>query len=238
MRTANALPNEAHRFATPALLAEALAHRIADILRYAVQARGAASLVVSGGSTPVAMFHALSALALPWEKVWITLADERWVPETDEQSNAALVREHLLRDEAAAARFVGLHTDAPDPFHGAREASERLVAMPRPFDAVVLGMGDDGHTASLFPRSPQLSAALEEPRVPACVGVRGDKPPRERITLSAPTLLASRWIALHVVGTGKWEALERAAAPGPIADCPVRAILNQRRVPVHVYWSP
>ncbi len=230
--------DDAQRFPTAASLADTLARRVAEILRKAVSSRGRASLVVSGGSTPIAFFHRLSEQSLPWASVTVTLADERWVPETDDQSNARLVREHLLRGAAANARFTGLKTEAADPFGAEPEASRRLEKVPRPFDAVILGMGGDGHTASLFPGSAQLESAVDPNRTLACIGVHGDKPPRERMSLTRSALLDSRWIALHITGNDKWRVLASASEPGPLTEYPIRAILHQQQVPVHVFWSP
>ena len=144
--------------------AETLARDLADItaarLRAAVSARGAASLVVSGGRTPAPMFRALRACELPWERVTVTLADERWVPADAADSNERMVRAELLQGAAAAARFVGLVNAAPTPEAGRAATDAALRAIPRPFDVVMLGMGNDGHTASLFPDAPALAAAL------------------------------------------------------------------------------
>ncbi len=236
MPTPSTILSAARRFPDADALAMALADGVAGALRAAVDVRGTASLVVSGGSTPVPFFRQLAATELPWASVMITLADERWVAENDPQSNARLVRDNLLRGAAAEARFISLKTAAADPFAGAEEAAQRLREVPRPFDVVILGMGEDGHTASLFPHSPQLGRALDED-APPCFGVHGTKPPRERITLTRRALLDSRWIVLHIGGEAKWRVLEQAAQPGPVADLPVRAVLQQRQVPVHVYCS-
>ena len=137
---------------SPALVA-ALANQVAGLLRAAIKERGRASLVVSGGATPVPFFAALSAQALDWQQVTITLADERWVDPADPDSNEQLVRRHLLQNRAAAARFVGLKTGAITAVQGEKECGARLALVPRPFDALILGMGNDGHTASLFPQA-------------------------------------------------------------------------------------
>lgn len=232
------LLDDAHRYPSAEALADALAQRVGQVLTQGVRERGRASLVVSGGPTPVPFFEALSGHELPWQSVSVTLADERWVPVNSADSNERLVREHLLRGSAARARFVGLYTAASAPAAGEAVCAQALAAIPRPFDAVILGMGGDGHTASLFPGSPELDEALSASPERPCVGVVGDEAPRERITLTPATLLASRWIALHIDGEQKWRVLEAAVAPGSVSQYPVRAVLHQRRTPVHVYWSP
>ena len=136
-----------NEFADPAALAQALASSVADDLRTALQERQVASLALSGGNTPKAFMRALSKQSLDWSQVVVTLVDERWVPEDNARSNAALLRENLLQGPAAAARFLPLHRDTATP-EEALDALERdLAALPSPFDAVVLGMGNDGHTA-------------------------------------------------------------------------------------------
>jgi 6-phosphogluconolactonase/glucosamine-6-phosphate isomerase/deaminase len=158
----------AQRFADMETLSATLANQIAASLAAAVGARGVASLVVSGGRTPVRLFEILRTLPLEWARVCIALADERWVDPQDAASNEHLVRDVLLKDRAAAARFHGLKNAAPTPDLGAVSAWETFARVPRPFDAVLLGMGDDGHTASLFPRSPNLPSALNQAAVAGC----------------------------------------------------------------------
>lgn len=231
------LSRHAERFDSRDGLGVALASTVAERLEQAIRERGRASLVVSGGSTPVPFFHALREKPLDWSRVSVTVADERWVAEDDDRSNARLVREHLLQGAAAAAHYVSLKTEHPDPFSGAAAAQAAVESMPRPFDVVVLGMGGDGHTASLFPLSDQLDAALDRDSDALCAGVHGEKPPRERITLTLRALLDSRWIALHITGDDKWETLSRAVEPGNVRQFPIRSILHQNGVPVHVYWA-
>ncbi|WP_428265765.1 6-phosphogluconolactonase [Haliangium sp.] len=234
--TDTARPHE-YRFDDRALLADTLAEDIAGSLRAAVDDRGAASLVLSGGRTPVPLFEALAARALPWDRITVTLADERWVDPTAEDSNERLVRHHLLRGPAAAARFVGLKTPAETPEAGAAETARALAAVPRPFDVLVLGMGDDGHTASLFPHTAELAAALAPESQAVCAAVRpaGLQP---RMTLTLATLLASRRIVLHLSGDGKWAVYQRALAGADAGEMPIRAVLAHRAPVVEVYWAP
>jgi 6-phosphogluconolactonase len=170
----------AQRFADMETLATTLANQIAASLASAVGARGLASLVVSGGRTPVRLFEILRTMPLAWARVCIALADERWVDPQDAASNEHLVRDVLLKDRAAAARFHGLKNGAPTPDLGAVSAWETFARVPRPFDAVLLGMGDDGHTASLFPGSPNLPGALNQAAVAGCVGMWSPSAPHAR----------------------------------------------------------
>jgi len=219
-------------------LANDLAGELAADLAAAIAARGSASLVVSGGRSPIALFESLRTREVNWGAVHLALADERWVDPADPQSNEHLVRTELLRERVAQARFRGLKIAAPSPELGAAEAWRTFAAVPRPFDALILGMGDDGHTASLFPASPNLPAALDAQATPGCVGMRAPSAPQARLSLNLAALLDSRRIVLLLTGAQKWRTYEAAAAPGPVADMPIRAVLRQGRVPVQVFWSP
>jgi 6-phosphogluconolactonase len=226
------------RFADSAALTEALAADIVASLHDGVRAGRDASLVVAGGRSPLALLEKLSAIELDWQRVWVTLTDERWVESSSSDSNEHLVRQHLLRNAAAKAKFVGLKTAAAEPGAAAAASWSAIAQLPRPFDHVLLGMGDDGHTASLFPHSPELGVALDALQPPGCVATRSPVPPPARLSLNLSALLDSRRIALLIVGGGKWATYERAAMSGAVAEMPVRALLRQQRVPVTVYWAP
>jgi 6-phosphogluconolactonase len=226
------------RFHSAAAVTEALAAEIAAALQAGLGSGRGASLVVPGGHSPVALFEQLSNAELDWEDVWVTLGDERWVEPSNAASNEHLVREHLLRNAAAKASFVGLKNSAPDPARGAAAAWSALADLPRPFDYMLLGMGDDGHTASLFPESPGLAAALEPSAPPGCVAMVAPQPPRARLSLNLRALLDSRRIALLIMGEAKWATYQCARSRGPIEQMPVRALFHQQNVPVSVYWSP
>lgn len=227
-----------HRFPDPVALAHALAGEVKVDLEEAVAARGTASLVLSGGRTPRCFLQQLSNEPLDWSRVWITLADERWVDIASEDSNERLVRETLLTGRAAAARFVGLKNPAPVPEAGAEWAWRALSRVPRPYDVVVLGMGEDGHTASLLPGSLALARALDVSAPPGTVGVHAVQVAHPRITLNLAALLDARRVILHIEGVSKWQAYQRALEGGSVAEMPVRAILQQKEVPVDVYWAP
>ena len=215
-----------------------LAQAIGAELAGALARRAAASLVVSGGRTPAAMFAQLARQPLEWERVQVTLADERWVAEDDPASNEALVRAALLRERASRAQLIGMKNDAPTPAAGAAVAWRSISAMPQPFDVVVLGMGDDGHTASLFPGSAGLDVALDAAAAPACVAMQPRTTPHARLSLNLAALLRARRICIQISGAQKWQVYQRALAAGPVEEMPVRAILRQRAVPVDVYWCP
>jgi 6-phosphogluconolactonase len=225
-------------FADSAALAATLAGDVVDRLQRALDAGREASLLVPGGRTPAQLFDRLATVPLRWARVHVGLTDERRVPRDDPASNERLVRERLLVGAAAAARFTGLADDAQDPDVAAAHAFAALAPLPRPFDAVVLGMGDDGHFASLFPGGDGLATALDPAAAPGCVAMRAPAAPHERLSLNLAALLASRFVALAVTGAAKRRVLDAAATPGPPTDLPVRALLAARQVPVTVYWAP
>jgi 6-phosphogluconolactonase len=227
-----------HRFANAAALTQTLAARIAEALQSALAAGRGASLAVPGGHTPIALFERLSGAALDWDSVWITLTDERWVDVASPSSNEALVRTHLLRHAAASAQFVGLKSAGTDVRTAASASWSNVAEIPRPFDLMLLGMGDDGHVASLFPDSPGLPAALDLSQPPGCVAMHAPVAPHARISLNLRALLDSRQIVLLIEGKAKWDTLQRARVHGAATEMPVRALLQQQNVPVSVYWSP
>ncbi|HET6806601.1 MAG TPA: 6-phosphogluconolactonase [Frateuria sp.] len=228
-----------HSFTDCQALASALAERVADRLRAGLLERDFALLAVSGGRTPVRFFELLSQAVLDWSRVQVTLVDERWVDEGDPRSNARLVRAHLLQHNAAAAQFVPLYTGAATPEEGQAEAGRRIHALPLPFEAVVLGMGQDGHTASFFPGGDQLAAALDPNQPSGVLPMRAPAAGEPRITLTLPTLLQARHLFLHIEGEAKREVLAQARLGlGEAAHYPVRAVLVRSPVPVAVYWCP
>jgi 6-phosphogluconolactonase len=226
------------RFSSMAELAQTLASEVAQALDRAVGARGFASLVVSGGRTPVKFFEQLRVQPIEWRRVCVALADERWVDPANPGSNEKMVREVLLAERAAEARFTGLKNAAPSPDLGAVSAWETFARIPRPFDVTLLGMGDDGHTASLFPGSPNLSIALAATAAAGCVGMWAPSAPQARLSLNLSALLDSRRMLILIEGDAKLSTYEAAAGAGPIEEMPVRAVLRQKRVPVEVVWAP
>jgi 6-phosphogluconolactonase len=219
-------------------LSRELARQVSAGLAAAIEARGVASLVVSGGKSPTKLFEHLRTQALDWSRVCIALADERWVDPADASSNEKLVRDVLLQDGARNARFLGLKNGAPTPDMGAVSAWETFARVPRPFDVVLLGMGDDGHTASLFPGSPNLPSALNPAAVAGCVGMWAPAAPHARLSLNLSALLDSRHIVILISGAEKWRTYTAALAAGPVQDMPIRAVLRQSRAPVQVLWAP
>lgn len=230
---------EERRFVDRGTMAKQFATEIGHWLSKAVEQRGRACIVVSGGNTPKVLFDALSYEELPWEHVSVTLADERWVDPCSDQSNECLVRGHLLRNNAVRARFVPLKTGAETPETGERECNSRLEALPRPFDLVLLGIGGDGHTASLVSDAPELSELLVPSGRRLCGPSRPPSKSTPRITMTLPCLLDTRMIVYHLFGPEKWSVYRRALEGKDIKQMPVRAILQQAaKIPQVVFWAP
>lgn len=227
-----------HPGATPA----AIAAHIADALRAAIAARGHASLAVSGGKSPIPMFEALREQELEWAKVTVVLVDERIVPRDHEASNTALVARHLLQGKAAAARFLPFFRELAPQFNAAvldalvEDATRRIETLPWPLDVAVLGMGEDAHTASLFPGAPGYARAIAtDARLAWVVPEQAPVPaPHARLTFTLSALLASRELLLSIAGESKLAVYHRAAEKADEA-LPVSLILNQTQAPVSVW---
>ncbi|YBV98456.1 6-phosphogluconolactonase [Phyllobacteriaceae bacterium JZ32] len=228
---------EWHDFASGAELAVALAAQIAARLAEAVRANGQAVLAVSGGTTPVKLFEALSQHDIDWASVTVTLVDERFVPPEDGRSNEQLVHTHLLKDNAGKAKFVGLYNPALVAETAAIAAANRIDALPRPFDVVILGMGTDGHTASFFPGGDRLDQAIDPQAKALVLPMLAEGAGEPRLTLALPVIAEARFIVLHIEGAAKREVLARALAGGEETEMPVRAVFNHAQTPVHVFWA-
>jgi len=219
-------------------LTRELASYLAATLQRAVLEKGWASVAVSGGSTPVPVFEQLSTIPLPWEQVHVSLVDERWLEPNEKASNENLVRSHLLQNHAAAAHFTGMKNSAATPEGGEDGCETQLRKIMRPFDLLLLGMGSDGHTASLFPGAERIEAATEMDSGKICLGIVPVTAPHERMTLTLPAILASKEIVLHITGAEKKEVLEKAMGDGESLEMPIRFILRQQQTPLRIYWAP
>jgi 6-phosphogluconolactonase len=219
-----------------ATLIAALTQHVARRLKEDLARQEQAVLVVSGGKSPVPLFQALSLQPLNWSRVAIALADERWVPSDHADSNEALVREHLLKGRAALAQLVPYWTGDASPAAAVTTVAAALSALPSPFSEVILGMGEDGHIASLFPGAVELAEGLRT--TSPVLAVHPPVAPHPRLSLSLHALLQSRDIVLMISGAAKRSVLEGALGEGPVEDLPIRAILRQTAIPVTVYWAP
>jgi 6-phosphogluconolactonase len=214
----------------------ALAGNLADTLRAAIGAEARASMVVGGGTTPGPMFRALRSQPVPWERITVVPSDERWVPLEDAASNEGMIRRELLMGPAKAARLISLYRPGSDPDSALPAVARDLAEVKRPFDAIVLGMGADGHTASLFPDAPGIDRTLRSSN--DAVVQRLARLAQPRVSLTVRALLDAHEIDLLFFGTDKRAVYERAMRPGPAAELPIRTIVRQSAVPVTVYWAP
>ena len=220
-------------FADEAALAAAAAAATADVLRAGLALHGRATLIGTGGRSPAPVYDALREVDLDWGRVTVGLSDDRFLPMTSPDSNERLVRERLLQGKAAAATFLPLYADTASPEAAADIAEPQLRALA-PFDMLFLGMGEDGHIASLIPGSSVMEAGLDPTGgrfvigVPAGVG----SPPVARISLTLPALLATRATLVLIRGVVKRDIVEHGSG------LPVHAFLKQSKAPVRVLWTP
>lgn len=224
-----------HERMTAALLAEVVARLVQGI------ASGRrASLIAAGGKTPLALYAQLCRAELDWSNVDIGLTDERWISPCFDGSNEKLIRKNLLRERAAAARFVPLKTEHATPDDAEPGVHRALGEVERPFDVTLLGMGADGHLASLYPFADGLAKALDpgDPALVRAIRPRDLAAAGERLSLSLRAILESRTIALVLRGAHKLDALRKAQAGEDASEMPVRAVLRQQTTPVQIFWAP
>ncbi len=205
-------------------LAGTLAQDVAGWLKAAIVAKGSAVIAVSGGTTPKPFFAALSKQELDWSKVTITLIDERQVPEDNPRSNARLVRDNLWCNEAAVAQFMPLYLNP-------------LIGRIAPFDVAILGMGNDGHTASFFPDGDNLAKAIDKANSDAVIEMNAVGAGEPRLTFTLPRILAASHLCLHIQGQDKMQVLDKALAGTDKFEMPVRAVLHSTK-PFDIYWCP
>jgi 6-phosphogluconolactonase len=229
--------NQMQSFADRGALDLQLAADIVDCLAAAIEARGAATMAVSGGSTPQGLFTVLSEQDLDWSKVTITLVDDRWVPPAHVDSNELLVNTFLRVGRAAASTFVSLHSAHGDPHDAQPEIEERLQVFGT-IDVMMLGMGGDGHFASLFPDSDVLEAGLDLAGTQACIAVYPPVAPHARMSMTLPRIFDSRFLILHITGDDKLAVLERARRDGDPLALPIAAVLGATDPGARVYWAP
>lgn len=222
-----------HEFDDAAASVQAQSHQIAQLLASALEGAPRAGLAVSGGRSPIPLFERLSQEDIPWSKVAITLVDDRYVPVDDEDSNERLVRRYLLQNRASAAAFTGLVGDARD----IARSVERANQLTERIDVAVLGMGDDGHTASLFPGAAQLPQALDPEQTRRYVHVTPPTAAHERISMTLAALLQVGHLILPIAGDHKRNML-RKAQEAPTPTLPVSYVATQAGVPLDVYWHP
>tara|TARA_S200000501_G_scaffold372230_1_gene416841 strand:+ start:1709 stop:2419 length:711 start_codon:yes stop_codon:yes gene_type:complete len=217
-------------------LEQAMVSSICSIINEAIASQGRASLAFSGGSTPKAMFALLSQADLDWEKIIISLVDERWVDNHHDQSNERMFRENILQNKAANATLVGMKTLHNDISAGVSDYQSKLhTDIPLPFDLVILGMGNDGHTASWFPDAPELPQAMDVNSEQLVVPTRPASQPTDRITLSIVPVMTAKNIFLHITGDEKKQVLEKGINNN--LSLPIHQTLDILTQKVDIYWA-
>ena len=217
-------------------LAEAVAGDIGFIVESAIDARGNALLAFPGGSTPGPIFDKLAQASLPWKKVTIIPGDERLVRMDSDLSNVRAIAKAFL---PTGARVIPITGDIADYKLAGNSADARLQDLPWPPDLVWLGMGDDGHTASIF-AGPDLDDALNAPKARRAVGVLPDPMPADapvpRVTLTRAAILSARTILITITGADKRELLEGAIADGQSSKLPIGRVLAEAEQPIDIHW--
>jgi len=208
-------------------LAESLSDDIVTKLSGAIKHRGFGSIAVSGGSTPALLFKTLSSRHLDWQNIRVTLVDERCVPISDNRSNAKLVANLLLQNEAASANFTPMYLGAYGSSPDISDIENRLRPL-LDLDVVVLGMGNDGHTASFFPGGKGLAQATDKDTKTLVCAVEADAAIEPRLTLTLPVLLAADLLVIHIEGDEKLSTMKTALDGGDANDMPVRHVLRNR----------
>jgi len=227
-----------HEFSDNNSLLQVLTARICDRLRLGIREGGHASMAVSGGNTPEALYRMLSQCSLPWDKIAVSLVDERWVDEDHPDSNARMVRATLIQHKAMFANLVTLKTAHMDAAVAAAELNKLHGGGILPLDLLLLGMGKDGHTASWFPESAGLSLALDANSNLLYSALWPKQSAYARISLTRSAAMAARCRFLYLTGRDKREVLEQAMQPGSEEDLPVRALLHDSSIISEIYYAP
>jgi 6-phosphogluconolactonase len=225
-----------HRFKTQYELVEMLSKSIAIKLKKAINEKGKATLIVSGGNTPKALFKRLSEMSLNWKKVTVGLCDERWIPSSHEESNEHLVKTHLLQNNASKARFVGMYIENTDVESATSLCDQKIKESLLPFDVLILGMGSDAHTASLFPENIKLEQAFDLDSGSFCIAIEPKNAKYLRMSLTRQAILSAASIYLHFEGEEKLAVYHEAISGNDIYKMPIRSIINQSSKDVEVYY--
>jgi len=217
-------------------LLEDLSSHICTILQKSVEQNGKATLLVSGGNTPKPLFKKLSKIDIPWEKITIALVDERWILNTNKDSNEFLVKENLLKNFASKANFVGMYNKDKSA-EQSQEICSNIYKKLIPFDMVILGMGNDFHTASLFPNNEKLKQAFDLKNKNLCIWIVPNGAPYERMSLTLGAILDAKNIILHIQGEEKLKVYKQALVSKDMYKTPISAVLNNKTTKVEVYHS-
>ncbi|MBL0848492.1 MAG: 6-phosphogluconolactonase [Candidatus Liberibacter ctenarytainae] len=220
-------------------LAQELAQRVATQLSLGITKRGYASLALSGGLTPQIFLRELSVINIDWDKILITLVDERFVPLEDPRSNQAFLSKYFFKNKAQKSSFIALYSLGKDLEESIQIANDKIQeSICFPFDVVVLGMGTDGHTASFFPQGNTLFTALDANTPRSVIAIKDGITHEQRITMTFSALYDARFLAVHIEGAKKKHTLDQAIAGFDTMKMPIRSILWHAHSLVEIYWAP
>ncbi|MCC3860363.1 6-phosphogluconolactonase [Pseudemcibacter aquimaris] len=209
---------------------------IIQSLNNGVSENNKASMLLSGGTTPGPLYEKLSKETLDWDKVWFAPTDERWVAPDHDDSNEKLIRNMLLQNNASSANYVGLKSSPDNPRDGQPKTENKLATFPAPIDVVLIGMGTDGHMASLFPGVHDTIVAMDEGNANRCAPIVRGNGEVDRISMTLNCILNSKQVILFFYGDEKLKVFEKASL-GKTDELPVSYLLNQDKVPVTLYWA-
>ena len=229
-------------YSTREELFQKAANQCAAQITRGVEKQGRASIAVPGGSTPAPVFELLSKMSLDWHNVLVAPTDERWVDVSEPTSNQKLLQETLLVNQAKSARLMAMKNSAATAFQGQSESEQSINELDRPFDLVMIGMGNDGHFASLFPGSSPFEQAMDLENTKRCVAIDATGCPvagenTERMSLTLSAVLDARLVMILITGNEKLEVLRSAEKENNPCTKPIAALLNQNKTPVEVYWA-
>ncbi len=213
----------------------AAADFIASCMERRLEQQRRASMIITGGSSPGRCYEALSEAELDWERVDLVLSDERWVPADHEDSNERQAREALTKNKAASATLHPMYSANADIDARVAELNAELRMLPIPFSVALLGMGEDGHFASLFPDAEDLESGLSPDNPELCMAVNTKASPHPRLSLTLSAIARSDAIVLLIFGDAKKTVIEKAKAGD--TSYPVTRLLRQKKAPVHIYWA-
>lgn len=219
----------------------ALTELLQTALSEGIATDGKAVLLVSGGSSPAPAYRHLSGVELGWDKITVAMVDERWVDAEHEKSNEAFIKSTLLQDKASGARFVTMKNRAASAEEGVQVCESDYAALKRPFDVTILGMGPDGHTASLFPNADGLEHALTTTDTVCAINAHQSEVTgeiTERMSLSLAGIAHSKTVVLLISGEEKKAVYEAAKRPGSEYSVPLRAVLTHPDINLTVFWCP
>jgi 6-phosphogluconolactonase len=221
----------------------ALVAECQDVISEALSKHGVATILVSGGTTPAPLYEALSKSDLNWKKIKIALVDERWVDPSHNASNEALIRRTLLINNAKNAEFIGMKNASRTAAAGLAEIEQHYAKLPQPFSLAIVGMGADGHTASLFPNADGLTEALnlDNPKLLAAIKAKPSDvtgPNTERMSLTLSALLKTERIIILFTGEDKLSVFNAAQRSAITENVPISALIHQEQAPVELYWAP